>query len=354
MLSTNSLTFRCSASYSETIKSIAINTGSDLVALTSAEPFSDINQIIEDRKLAGLAGSMQFTYRNPSRSTDVTQTLHGAQSLIVCAVSYAHVAGSKPTNPHSKVAQYATSDSRNVLKNSLVQIKVFLEDSGWKARIFSDDNGLVDRAAAMRAGIGFFGKNSLMISKQWGSTILLGTVATNAPLQIDSHKVLEESIDGCGTCTACIPACPTNAILEGGIIDATKCLSWIAQSPDEIISEHRIAMGNRIYGCDECQNACPFNKIQQRRTSQQEFLPQYLDLKYLLTCSDQELLDTAGDWYVYKRDPRFLRRNALINAGNSLDQQSEIWDEVRRWSQCDDQMLCEYARWALDRRKEKP
>lgn len=344
---------KCSIAFSDKIKNIATSNGADLVSITSAEPFYDIENTIKQRKMDGLAGSMEFTYRNPSRSTDVSQTLSGAQSLIVCAVSYAHVNSSEPTHPFSTVAQYATSDSRKILEYSLDKIKKFLEDSGWKARIFSDDNGLVDRAAAMRAGLGFFGKNSLIITEQWGSTVLLGTVATNAPLEIDIYKDLKESTKGCGTCSACMPACPTNAILEDGTIDATKCLSWIAQSPDKIIHEHRIAMGNRIYGCDECQNACPFNKIQQRRTFQQEVLPKYLDLKYLLTCSNQELLDTAGDWYVYKRDPRFLRRNALINAGNSLDRQSGIWSEVQRWSECDDVMLKEYAIWALDQRAKK-
>ncbi len=347
---TRNIDLSCSPAFSEKIRAHSLNAGADLVSITTAEPFADIAQILLERKALGYAGSMQFTYRNPERSTDVSQSLEGAQSLVVCAVSYAHEKSEVPDNPYARVASYTTSQARDRLDNALKSISLFLRNAGWKTKILVDDNGLVDRAAAMRAGIGFYGKNALIITQEYGSTVLLGSVATTAPLHCDAHHQLEDSTSGCGTCTQCIPACPTGAIERPGIINASKCLSWIAQSPDDISHEHRIAMGNRIYGCDECQDACPYNKIQQRRTSTDALFPQTLDLDFLLSCTDAELLQTAGEWYVYDRDPRYLRRNVLIIAGNILPDASPSWEDVRAFSVSDDEFIAQYALWALDQR----
>lgn len=296
---------------------------------------------------------MQFTYRNPYRSTHLEETLPGATSILVCISSYAHEAEDTPCEPHARVAQYATSDARQRLERALHAASDALRSAGWKTVVLSDDNSLVDRAAAMRAGIGFYGKNCLIINKQWGSTVLIGSVVTTAPLHISQSVPLVDAITGCGSCTACIPACPTGAITHPGIVDGRKCLSWIAQAPDDISHEHRVAMGNRIYGCDECQDACPYNKIQFRRTKESPVHPSFLDLNLLLSCSDQELLEIAGEWYVYKRDPRYLRRNALIIAGNILEIDHPCWAHVERWTMSDDVMLQEYALWALKQKQNR-
>ena len=349
--SLTNISIRCSPKFSDKIREIGLNNGADVLGITSAEPFTDIQRIIENRKESGLAGSMQFTYRNPKRSTDVSMSLEGVDSLVVCAVSYVHMDNQKPLFPNSRVAQYATSNAKEVLFNALENVSYFLRNAGWRTRILTDDNGLVDRAAAMRAGIGFYGKNALLINEEWGSTMLLGSVATTAPLFSEIKHSLERKVSGCGKCSACMPACPTGAIVAPGVIDAKNCLSWIAQSPDIISEEHRVAMGNRIYGCDECQDACPFNKIQKRRTSESSVLPTYLDLELLLRCSDNELIEIAGEWYVYNRDPKYLRRNVLINAGNVLPLDSPLWQEVSKWSMSEDQELSGYAQWALSQRE---
>jgi epoxyqueuosine reductase len=341
---------QCSEKFSRGVLDVAIEHGADDVSITSAEPFEDIQTILEERKEAGIAGTMQFTYRNPYRSTHPEESLPGASTLVVCIVSYAHDQGDEPDRPYARVAQYATIDSREKLLAALTKTADHLRNAGWRSLVLSDDNSLVDRAAAMRAGIGFYGKNALIINKKWGSTVLIGSVLTTAPLRISQHVDLKEGIEGCGACTACMPACPTGAITSPGVVDGRKCLSWIAQAPDDISHEHRIAMGNRIYGCDECQDACPYNKIQFRRTDKSYTRPSFLDVEFLLTCSDEELMETAGEWYVYKRDPRYLRRNALIIAGNTLNIDDSSWSHVEKWSRSDDNMLQEYASWALSQR----
>lgn len=341
----------CSSEFTNKVKTIAANAGANEVSVTHSLPFDDIQVVLEERKEKGYAGDMAFTYKNPYRSTHLEESLPGVKSLVVCLVSYAHLAEDEPLDPYVRVAQYASADSREKMQGLLLKTKNYLEEAGWKSRVFFDDNSLVDRAAAMRAGLGFYGKNSLIINKQWGSTVLIGTVATTAPLAVDADIALKDSISGCGTCSLCLPACPTGAIVEPGVIDATKCISWLLQSPKNISVEHRKAIGNRIYGCDECQDVCPHNKIQKRRATYDNESNSYRDLKALLSSSDKEVMDMAGEWYVYKRDPRYIRRNALIVSGNTLKADSELWNVVVRWASSDDEMLSEYAQWALDQRR---
>ena len=340
----------CSQEFTNNIKFLAAKFGANEVSVTNASPFDDIYQVIQNRKEKGYAGNMAFTYKNPYRSTHLEETLPGVQSLVVCIVSYAHLSEDAPDRPYARVAQYASADAREKMQKVLQEVKLSLNAAGWKSMVFFDDNSLVDRAAAMRAGLGFYGKNSLIINRKWGSTVLIGSVATTAPLRIDEHQELNDSINGCGACTLCIPACPTGAIVEPGAIDASKCLSWILQSPEYISLEYRKAIGNRIYGCDECQDVCPHNKIQQRRANYSDQSKSYRDLETLLSASDEKVLEMAGEWYVYKRDPRYIRRNALIVAGNVLKNESHVWAQVEKWSKSDDKMLAEYASWALSQK----
>src|SRR5581483_5072830 len=162
---------------------------------------------------------------------------------------------------------------------------------------------------------------------------------------------------GCGSCTRCRDACPTGALDESGVVDARRCLAWILQAPGSFPEELRRALGDRMYGCDECQRVCPVNRVVARhrpapgrpRGSRSGASPDedVVDLLDLLGASDEQLLAEYGRWYIPRRDPRYLRRNALVvlgNVGDGGDAATEA--ALRRWLAVDDPMLAEHARWA--------
>jgi len=176
--------------------------------------------------------------------------------------------------------------------------------------VLADDNALVDRAAAHRAGIGWFGKNANILVPGHGSWVVLGAVITDAELPAAAEPVT----DGCGACRRCLDGCPTAAIVAPGVIDARRCLAWLVQAPGVFPAEFRVALGDRIYGCDDCQEVCPPNR---RPGAVAAVGPDgWVDLLDMLAASDDELLDRHGRWYIARRDPMYLRRNALLALGN--------------------------------------
>jgi epoxyqueuosine reductase len=245
-----------------------------------------------------------------------------------------------------------------------------LRASGWRAQVYADDNALVDREAAWRAGIGWFGKNANLLLPKAGSWFVLGAVLTNAPLPATD----EPMADGCGSCQRCLPACPTGAIVSPGVIDARRCLAWVAQRAGSIPIEYRIAMHDRLYGCDDCQTSCPPNVVTDRHAvpvsigrraacdeDQQRVPPSdcprslastggAVALRAVLEASDEALLKQFGHWYIAGRDPRWIRRNALVAIGNvgSLDDRDDV-RLVMAAIDGIDELLGEHARWALDR-----
>ena len=338
--------------------------GLDAVGIAPADAFATTRTILEQRKAAGLHGGMQFTYRNPARSTDPEQVLPGARALVVGARSYRR----GPTGPEhdaagntaaGAVARYSWIDHYAPLRAALDAIAEELRGAGWRARVLADDNALVDREAARRAGLGFYGKNTnLLLHGGRGSEFVLGSVVTDAPLPTTAAATEGDEDDagsGCGTCSRCLPACPTGALVEPGVLDARRCLAWLLQAEGDFPVEHRAALGGRIYGCDACQDACPPNRLEIRRTPPPPAEPTAepeVDLVALLaTTDDAALLHRYGRWYIADRDPRYLRRNALVALGNVGDPHDRATrDVVRRYlDRADDPMLQEHAAWASAR-----
>jgi epoxyqueuosine reductase len=181
--------------------------------------------------------------------------------------------------------------------------------------VVADSNALVDRNAAWLAGLGWYGKNANLLVEGTGSWYVIGAVVTDAELGPAGEPVA----DRCGSCSACIERCPTAALVAPGVLDARRCIAWLVQAAEPIPVELRAAIGDRIYGCDICQEVCPPNRVALRRGPPAGPGPgaePWVDVAWILSAPDPELLDRYGRWYIAGRDPDVIRRTALVVLGN--------------------------------------
>jgi len=301
---------------------------------------------------------MGFTYRNPSRSTDPNTAVEGARSIIVAARSYHSEQPDHPGGISARVARYAQDDHYTPLRQALQKIALRLRADGYRAVVFADENNLVDREVAYRAGLGWFGKNANILLPGAGSFFSLGSIVTTAVLA----PAAQPAPDGCGTCRACYDECPTQAIVADGVIDARRCLAWLVQKSGIFPREFRVALGDRLYGCDDCQTSCPptvrLHSRHHARISPVAGPGAFVDVIELLNSSSESLLEKFGSWYLAERDPRWLRRNALIILGNiapvnnsavNNSVMSPVEQVLRRYLGDIDPMLRLHALWAAVR-----
>ena len=299
----------------EHLRAVATRHGIDALGVARAEVFVSTRDDLKSRKAVGLSADMQFTYRNPDRATDPTRALPDARSLVVGARSYHREPGANDVKgPAGDVAKYVWEDHYAQLRVGLEAVAAELTADGWRTRVLMDDNALVDREAAYRAGLGWYGKNANLLLPGQGSWFVLGSILTDAEL-----PPAEPIDDGCGTCDQCLTSCPTEAIVAPGVIDARRCLAWLVQAQGIFPAEHRAALGTRIYGCDDCQDVCPANR---RRARQPVHITNaarrpWVPLLDLLGADDETLLADYGAWYIPAREPRYLRRNALVAIANT-------------------------------------
>lgn len=318
------------------------------VGVTSAEVFDETRATLERRKHQGLHDSMEFTYRNPSRSTDPRQTLPSAQSLVVGALDYhrRQSALSVPPGPHARVAAYAREDHYATLRSALGVMASALTAAGYRAVVLADQNNLVDRAAAHRAALGWWGKSSNILIPGVGSMVVIGSVLTDARLEV----AVEPVADACGSCRECLDGCPTGAIVAPGIVDARRCLAWLVQAEGMFPIEFRGPLGDRIYGCDDCQDVCPPNRVRVRRPSAATESQTWVSVLDLLRADDADLMRSYGRWYIPRREPRYLRRNALVVLGNIGEpDDEEVVGVVKKFIVDPDPMLRAHAVWAARR-----
>lgn len=286
--------------------------GLDAVGVTGADPFPEVRDTMEERARSGAAGDLPFTYKDPPTATDPGRSFPWAASLVVGAHSYVPGAGGSMSRPgHGRVARFALSDPYTPLRDGLQAVAAVLADRGHRTEVLVDDDRLVDRAAAVRAGVGWWGRSTMVLAPRLGPWLVLGSVVTDARIEPD-----EPMVRSCGTCTACIPACPTGALSLDGGLDARRCLAAIAQTPGIVPRAFRTAMGDRLYGCDDCLEACPPGRVLADTPSDPRAT---VPLRWVLTASDAELLARFGHFYLPRRSPSILRRNALIAVGNEGD-----------------------------------
>jgi epoxyqueuosine reductase len=177
---------------------------------------------------------------------------------------------------------------------------------------------------------------------------VLGTLVTDVEIEPSPRLKLD-----CGSCTLCIEACPTGALDEPGVVDSTKCLSYWTQAPEPIPEEFREELGAQVYGCDICQDVCPWNRgIEKRRAGEAapEHAEPHVSLVEWLELGDEELRERYERLYFPRKDPRFLRRNALVALGNTGD--PEHRPAVEAYAEHGDPLLREHAEWALARMDE--
>src|SRR5262249_18363516 len=214
---------------------------------------------------------------------------------------------------------------------------------GGSYRVFVDANQHVDREAAARSGVGFYGKNTMLITRKHGSWVVLGTLVTD--VEVEATPPLDAD---CGSCTLCIDACPTDALDEPGTLDSTRCLSYWTQAPSAIPADYREELGAQVYGCDICQDVCPWNRgVEKRRAGTQppEDATPHVSLVEWLECDGDELVREFDCLSVAGKDPLFLGRNALGALGNrgATDGASEA---LEPYLESEDELLREHAQWA--------
>jgi epoxyqueuosine reductase len=340
--------------YTDQLLTLGRNSGLHQVGVASAEVLHRARQALNERKSQGLHNQMQFTYLNPNRSTDPTAALPSAKSVIVGALSYSTQMPEQPEKLSARVARYVWSDYYAQLRESLRQIAKQLESDGFRAVVLADDNAIVDREVAYQAGLGWFGKNSNLLIAGAGSYFVLGCVVTNASLVV-AEKPVE---DGCGSCRRCLDNCPTQAIIAPGVIDANKCLAWLLQKPGVFDRDFRVALGDRLYGCDDCQEVCPPTVRFEKRTSviadepvkHDDRANAWVSVQKILLADDESLLKEFGAWYIANRDPKWLRRNALVILGNIGDANDKLVVELlQKYCNHSDAILRSHAVWAAAR-----
>jgi epoxyqueuosine reductase len=264
---------------------------------------------LRQHKTSGLSGSLRFTYDDPDIATDIRRSFPWAQSLIAVGVNYVARA-SGPASTGALVARFATADHYMHVRLVIGEMVDHIRGLGGRTKLLIDDNRLVDRTAAVRAGVGWIGKSTMLLAPGHGPWMLLGTVVTD--LELEPTGPMNR---GCGTCVACIPACPTDAITPEGI-DARRCLSAWLQTAGSLPHWIRPKLGRRIYGCDDCLTSCPPGG---KALDSAGNKPLNLPFAKLLSLSDDELIERFSWWYVPRRDPRFIRRNIVVAAGNSRE-----------------------------------
>jgi epoxyqueuosine reductase len=324
--------------------------GLDRVGICDARPFWRARRAIEDRQRTGLSAGMQFTYRNPARSTDPQASLPGARALVVGARFYHRRSPqSRPgEGPQGRVARYSWVDHYAPLRQALGVVADRLVADGWRARVLVDDNALVDRAAAVRAGLGWYGKNANVLIPDAGSLFVLGSVITDAPLAAAVRPTPVQ--DGCGSCRRCIVDCPTGALVSPGQLDARRCLAWLVQAPGVFPVEYRAALGDRLYGCDDCQERCPANRRGWPPEEPEEGAQATLSVLALLHATDDELEELVGRWYIPGREMRYIRRNALVVLANVADPADPAVEDVLEKALANpDGLVRAHAVWAARR-----
>jgi epoxyqueuosine reductase len=362
----------------EWIEQRARGAGFDLAGITAVPSSASPPAVEDDRRYAqwidaGYAGEMDYLKRTDDAGDylrgDVRRSMPWARSVIVCAVNYNAAAPRSIDHADSDtgwIARYAWSgraedpskgsDYHDVLLHQLRALESSLKERfGAEAsmRSYVDTGPLAERAYAVDAGVGWIGKNTCVLHQQQGSWLLLGVIVTSLELAPEAWSV--PAADRCGSCTRCIDACPTDALLDPNTtgsrqMDATRCIAYLTiEKKGSIAEELRPLMGRQVFGCDICQDVCPWNRRAPLATS--SLLPARHEL---INPALQWLADMDGAAFnrVFRGSPlertrrKRILRNVALAMGNSGER--EFLPQLDGWAASDDAVLAEAAAWAAN------
>lgn len=308
-------------SLSEQIKLEGKRLGFDRIGIASVEPLKKEAAHLREWLDRGFQGTMGYMARNVEKREDITQVLPGAKSVIVGTVNYftpiAH-----PADPGvAKISRYAwANDYHDVIPPKLEALLAFIRElnPSVQGKFYVDTGPVMEKAWAAKAGVGWLGKHTNILAEQTGSWFFLAVLIVDIELDAD-----EPALDHCGTCTACIDACPTHAIVEPYVLDATRCISYLTielKAMNPIPIEFQKDMDRWVFGCDVCQDVCPWNSFQ-RPTIEAAFVPRegMLNMTFdeLAALSEEEFQLRFAGTPVTRTKHEGIKRNALFTRGTS-------------------------------------
>jgi epoxyqueuosine reductase len=332
----------------DAIQKRARELGFDDCRFTSAEP-PDHSAQFQKWLASGSHGQMSYLERNSGKRIDPDQVLRGAKTIITLLTSYAHKpTGNSSANSVGEIARYARfSDYHDVLAEPLKLLAQFVDESSGpdcRSLWYVDTGPLLERDLAQRAGLGFTGKHTNLISRKFGNWIFLSEIITTLELAPDAPEK-----NRCGNCRSCIDACPTAAITAPFQLDARRCISYLTiELKGPIPEEFRPAIGNRIYGCDDCLAACPWNRFAREGAMMR---PHYRDdfetpgLIDLLALDDAAFKKRFASTPLLRAKRRGLLRNVCVALGNSGDRRA--LPALEKASSDVEPLIAEHAHWAI-------
>jgi epoxyqueuosine reductase len=354
--------------------------GFDLCGVAPAAEFPELARL-EEWLERGHAGEMR--YLHDARRRSLALAMPEARSVIVCGLNYntalpastdapapTRLPSNAPSNvtdgPRGWISRYAWGDDyHNVLGEKLESLVKSLRNEfpePFEARAYVDTGPIVERVAAKHAGLGWLAKNTCLINAELGSWLFLGVIVTTLDLAASAGAAEMPAPDLCGNCTLCIDACPTGALVEPYVLDARRCISYLTiELRGGIPVELREPMGHHVFGCDICQDVCPWNRrapvsplenFQPRERAEHSlFSP---ELEWLLSMSEEEFREVFRGSPVKRTKWRGLVRNACVAIGNSGlrpgdPRYAEICAHLSEFAASGDANLAEHAQWALGR-----
>jgi epoxyqueuosine reductase len=301
----------------------------------------------------GYAGEMHYLLRSLAHRRDLRQVVPDAQSVVVCGLNYdtAYPYSTTQDDPsRGWIARYAWStDYHRVLQNKLAQLQTYvagLVPPTVASKLYVDTGPVVERVHAKYAGLGWFGKNTCLLHTHLGSWVLLGELILTLPLEYD-----RPTLDHCGTCTRCLNACPTGALLEPYVLDARRCISYLTIELKGAIPEDlRSHMGQHVFGCDICQDVCPWNR-KRHFTAEPGLQPQteqvHPPLAELARLTPTAFKQRFRGTVLERTKRRGLLRNVCVAMGNTG--QSEFIPLLEALLDDEEALVREHAAWALAR-----
>lgn len=296
------------ASLSDKIKQKALEIGFHKIGIVRAAPLEEEKEFLDEWLEKKYHGEMLWMEREPEKRANPNLLFPEARSIIVVALNYFTPHEHEEDSSKGKVSRYAWGDDyHEVLKEKLRQLLAFIKsiDAAAEGKICVDTAPIMDKAWAVRAGLGWIGKHSNLITKDYGSWVFLGEILLNLELEYDTEMIS----DHCGNCTACLDACPTDAIVAPYTVDSRACLSYTTielrapEFPEEIVKD----LNGWLYGCDICQDVCPWNRFE-RPTDEKRFEPREDNV----TADLDEILSLSPEKYAEKFRRSAMKRTKLV------------------------------------------